>query len=44
MITNINEIPANICGIYKIEYDNGKNYIGQSINIRKRALEHNNKN
>lgn len=28
-------------GIYIIEYENGKKYIGQSINIYRRALEHN---
>ena len=43
MIENIKDIP-NSCGIYKIVYDNGKIYIGQSINIRDRALEHNSKN
>lgn len=41
MITNINEIPNNVTGIYKINYDNQKIYIGQALNIRKRALEHN---
>lgn len=30
-----------ICGIYKIEYPNGKIYIGQSQNIYKRIIEHN---
>lgn len=44
MITNINEIPKNISGIYIINYDNGKIYIGQAMNIRNRALEHNSKN
>lgn len=44
MIKNIKEIPRNISGIYKINYDNGKIYIGQAINIRNRANEHNNKN
>lgn len=43
MIINIQDIPINCCGIYKIEYENGKIYIGQSTNIRKRALEHNSK-
>lgn len=44
MITNINEIPKDACGIYKIEYENGKIYIGQAINCYVRALEHNSKN
>lgn len=44
MILNINDIPKNVSGIYKIEYDNGKIYIGQATNIRIRANEHNNKN
>lgn len=44
MIVNISEIPQNTSGIYKIEYDNGKSYIGQATNIRNRALEHNSKN
>lgn len=44
MIININEIPKNISGIYKINYSNGKIYIGQALNIYSRALEHNSKN
>lgn len=44
MITNIKEIPANISGIYLLTYDNNKIYIGQAINIKARALEHNSKN
>ena len=44
MIENISDIPKKSCGIYKILYDNNKFYIGQSINIRLRALDHNNKN
>lgn len=44
MITNINDIPKNISGIYKINYDNGKIYIGQALNIKARAQEHNSKN
>ena len=43
MIININEIPKNISGIYKINYSNGKIYIGQALNIYSRALEHNSK-
>lgn len=44
MIKNIKEIPKNVSGIYKINYDNGKIYIGQALNIYNRALEHNSKN
>lgn len=44
MITNLNNIDKYISGIYKLNYSNGKIYIGQAINIRERALEHNNKN
>ena len=43
MITNINDIPKNISGIYLLTYDNNKIYIGQAINIKERALEHNSK-
>lgn len=43
MITNIKEIPANVSGIYLLTYDNNKIYIGQAINIKTRALEHNSK-
>lgn len=43
MITNIND-NLKICGIYKINYDNNKIYIGQALNIWSRANEHNHKN
>lgn len=43
MIININD-KLKTCGIYKINYENGKIYIGQALNIYIRALEHNNKN
>lgn len=43
MINNIDN-KLNICGIYKINYDNGKIYIGQARSIYTRALEHNSKN
>ena len=43
MITNINDT-LKVCGIYKINYDNGKIYIGQALSIWSRAHEHNNKN
>lgn len=40
MIRKIKDL-ENIAGIYKINYPNGKIYIGQSQNIKKRILEHN---
>ena len=43
MITNIND-DLKVCGIYKINYDNGKIYIGQALSIWSRANEHNSKN
>ena len=43
MITNINE-NLKVCGVYKINYDNGKIYIGQALSIWSRANEHNSKN
>ena len=39
---NIDSIKnSNISGIYKIDFPNGKSYIGQSQNIYRRILEHN---
>lgn len=32
----------NVSGIYKLNYPNGKIYIGQSIDIKRRMYEHNN--
>lgn len=43
MITNIND-DLKVCGIYKINYDNKKIYIGQALSIWSRANEHNSKN
>lgn len=43
MIINIDET-LKVCGIYKLNYDNGKIYIGQALSIYSRALEHNSKN
>ena len=43
MITNIDN-NLKVCGIYKINYDNGKIYIGQALSIWSRANEHNSKN
>ena len=34
------EIPANVSGIYKINFPNGKIYIGRAKNIRSRIWEH----
>ena len=42
MITNIDN-NLKVCGIYKINYDNGKIYIGQALSIWSRAHEHNSK-
>ena len=41
MIININKIPQNKSGIYLLTYDNKKIYIGQAVNIRCRAYDHN---
>lgn len=41
MYITIKETPTNISGIYKINYPNGKIYIGQAGNIKKRMIEHN---
>lgn len=41
MLLTINTTPKNISGIYKINYPDGKIYIGQAINIRSRLMEHN---
>lgn len=38
----IEELP-NISGIYKINFPNGKFYIGKSIHIRKRIIDHKNR-
>lgn len=40
----LKELPDKVCGIYKITFPNGKVYIGQSNNIRRRMYEHNNIN
>lgn len=40
----IKDLPNNIMGIYKINYPNGKIYIGLSRNIKRRMWEHNNIN
>ena len=35
-----NDIPKNIIGIYKINFPNGKIYIGRAKNIKTRIWEH----
>lgn len=37
----LSELPAQTCGIYKINYPNGKIYIGLSVDIKRRMAEHN---
>lgn len=41
MLIKLKDTPANVSGIYKINYPNGKVYIGQAQNIRARIMEHN---
>lgn len=38
----VKNLPYSLCGIYKIDYPNGKTYIGLSENIKRRFWEHNN--
>lgn len=40
-LVQLETCPKNIIGIYKIDFPNGKSYIGQSQNIKNRILEHN---
>lgn len=44
MIIKIIELQMGIQGIYKLNYPNGKIYIGQSNDIKRRMYEHNNIN
>ena len=44
MFFKIEEIPEKFCCIYKINYPNGKIYIGQTCNLRRRMNEHNDPN
>lgn len=37
----VKECPIRISGIYKINFPNGKSYIGKAVDIKRRILEHN---
>ena len=37
----LSELSNGVCGIYKIDFPNGKVYIGKSNNIKRRFYEHN---
>ena len=41
MLLTIKDTPKNISGIYKINYPDGRIYIGQAMDIRSRLIEHN---
>lgn len=38
---NIQNCPANLNGIYKIDFPNNKSYIGKAVDIKRRMQEHN---
>lgn len=44
MIVKLKDLKENLQGIYKLNYPNGKIYIGKSNNIKRRMYEHNNIN
>lgn len=44
MIIKLTELDNGVQGIYKLNYPNGKIYIGQSNDIKRRMYEHNNIN
>ena len=44
IIVKINDLQEGIICIYKINYPNGKIYIGKTINLKRRMYEHNNIN
>jgi len=37
----IEECPLRLSGIYKINFPNGKSYIGKAVDIKRRIKEHN---
>lgn len=39
--TTIKDCPINLSGIYKIDFPNGKCYIGKAVDIKRRISEHN---
>lgn len=39
--TTIKDCPINLSGIYKIDFPNGKCYIGKAVDIKRRMSEHN---
>ena len=39
--TTIKDCPINLSGIYKIDFPNGKSYIGKAVDIKRRMQEHN---
>lgn len=41
MKINIKDCPKGISGIYKINFPNGKSYIGRAVDIKSRIKEHN---
>lgn len=41
MIINLKDCPHNLSGIYKLNFPNGKSYIGMSNSIKRRISEHN---
>ena len=41
-IIKLSDLPIGVIGIYKINYPDGKIYIGKSNNIKRRMWEHNN--
>ena len=43
-IIKLKDLPSNVSGIYKLNYPNGKIYIGFSNDIKRRIYEHNNIN
>lgn len=43
-IVEVKKLPNNVSGVYKLNYPNGKSYIGISCDIKRRMYEHNNIN